>query len=207
MTGKSRWATAAGDSDPNRGRDYAARFRALADQGTDVHGEASLCASLVPPGARVLDAGCGTGRVAIRLAELGYDCTGVDNDASMLHVARATAPDLPWLLRDLADLGDLGAPFDLIVAAGNVVPLLSEGTEAAVIHAIADRLHDTGLFVAGFGLDVAHLPLDYVPFTIDEFDAWCDSADVELVDRFSTWSADPYVVGGGYAVSIMRHGG
>ncbi|WP_372343101.1 methyltransferase domain-containing protein [Streptomyces sp. KL116D] len=35
----------------------------------------------------MLDAGCGTGRVTIRLSELGYDCVGFDLDASMLDVA------------------------------------------------------------------------------------------------------------------------
>ncbi|HRI95650.1 MAG TPA: class I SAM-dependent methyltransferase [Nocardioides sp.] len=70
---------------------YAQRFRALAARGDDVHGEASFVCGLVEPPARVLDAGCGTGRVAIRLAELGYGVVGVDLDASMLIQARAEA--------------------------------------------------------------------------------------------------------------------
>ena len=83
--------------------DYAARFATLARSGKEVHGEARFCAALVPAGARVLDAGCGTGRVMIRLAELGYDCVGVDLDASMLAVARKQAPGLPWFQADLAE--------------------------------------------------------------------------------------------------------
>jgi hypothetical protein len=140
--------------------------------------------------------------VAIRLAELGYDCVGVDNDASMLDVAREARHDIPWLLRDLGDLGDLGAPFDLVVAAGNVMPLLAAGTEAAVVAGLADRLTPRGRLVAGFGLDPAHLPLDEAPFGLDEYDAWCRDAGLEPVERFSTWSAEPYVDRGGYAVTI-----
>jgi SAM-dependent methyltransferase len=204
MTGTSRWADAVGDSDPTRGRDYAARFQSLADQGADVHGEASLCASLIPPGARILDAGCGTGRVAIRLAELGYDCVGVDNDESMLDVARTSDSGIRWLLRDLAALGDLGGAFDLIVAAGNVIPLLAGGAEAAVITVLAERLAPGGLLVAGFGLDAAHLPLPEAPFGLHEYDAWCEHAGLELIDRFGTWSGAPYDEAGGYAVSISR---
>ena len=34
---------------------------------------------------------------------------------------------MTWLLADLADL-DLPAPFDLVVAAGNLFPLLTPGT-------------------------------------------------------------------------------
>ena len=71
----SRWSRLPGAA---RGSSYAARFDQLAARGHDVHGEASFCARLVPDGARVLDAGCGTGRVAVRLSELGYECTGVD---------------------------------------------------------------------------------------------------------------------------------
>src|ERR1700742_1593314 len=95
----SRWQELTGGTS---GQDYAARFAALTRSGKDVHGEARFCAALVPAGARVLDAGCGTGRVMIRLAELGYDCVGVDLDASMLAVAREQAPQLPWFQADLA---------------------------------------------------------------------------------------------------------
>lgn len=73
----------------------------------------------------------------IRLAELGYDCVGVDLDASMLAVARKQSPGLPWFQLDLAEfepalLGIAGG-FDLVVAAGNIFPLLAPGTESTVV--------------------------------------------------------------------------
>ncbi|MFD5470750.1 class I SAM-dependent methyltransferase [Streptomyces sp. NPDC127105] len=199
----SRWRDLTGETS---GDDYAARFAALAGSGKDVHGEARFCSALVPAGARVLDAGCGTGRVMIRLAELGYDCVGVDLDASMLAVARKQAPGLPWFQADLAafEPGRLGVPadFDLVVAAGNILPLLAAGTEAAVVGRLAAVLRPGGLLVAGFGLDEAHLP---VPpgITLAEYDDCCAAAGLTLVDRFATWDADPYE-GGGYAVSVHR---
>ncbi|MER5946575.1 class I SAM-dependent methyltransferase [Streptomyces sp. NPDC001904] len=199
----SRWQDLTGGTS---GSEYAARFEALARSGQDMHGEASFCAALVPAGARVLDAGCGTGRVMIRLAELGYDCTGIDLDASMLDVARAQAPRLPWFRTDLAafDPAQLGidADFDLVVAAGNVMPLLTPGTESTVVARLAAALRPGGLLVAGFGLDAAHLP---VPpgLTLAEYDACCAAAGLALVDRFATWDAAPYD-GGGYAVSVHR---
>ncbi len=116
-----------------------------------------------PPGARVLDAGCGTGRVLIRLAQLGYDGVGVDRDASMLAVARRNAPELTWLQADLSafDPATAGVTtgFDLVVAAGNIFPLLAPGTEAAVAARLARALRPGGLLVAGFGLDREHLPV------------------------------------------------
>lgn len=199
----SRWEELTGGTS---GEDYAARFAALAGSGRDMHGEARLCATLVPAGARVLDAGCGTGRVMIRLAELGYDCVGVDLDASMLAVARKQAPHLPWIQADLAtfDPAELhgGADFDLVVAAGNIFPLLAAGTEAAVVSRLARSLRPGGLMVAGFGLDEAHLPVSPT-LTLPEYDAHCTTAGLTFIDRFATWDAHPYE-GGGYAVSVHR---
>ncbi len=199
----SRWGELTGETS---GEEYAARFAALAESGRDLHGEARFCAALVPPGARILDAGCGTGRVMIRLAELGYDCVGVDLDASMLEVARRTAPRLSWLHADLAAFSPealgIATGFDLVVAAGNIFPLLAPGTEPEVAARLAAALRPGGLLVAGFGLDRAHLP---VPpnLTLAEYDAHCAAAGLTLADRFATWDADPYT-GGGYAVSVHR---
>ena len=91
------------------GREYHARFDALTDRGVDVHGEATLVRSLLPmsrdaragDSGSVLDAGCGTGRVAIELARHGITTVGVDVDASMIAEARRRAPELEWLQADL----------------------------------------------------------------------------------------------------------
>jgi len=231
---RSRWTDIAGD---DAGERYAERFARLAESGADTHGEARLCAELLPPPARVLDAGCGTGRVAIRLAELGYDCVGVDLDASMLAVARRAAPRLPWILADLSDLSDLGdlgdpvAPgdrtdqadsvdramrddrresdregetggrFDMVVAAGNVIPLLAPGTEARTVAGLAALLRPGGLLVSGFGLDAAHLPLASATVTLADYDGWCRASGLSLLRRLATWEGAPYD-GGGYAVNV-----
>ena len=199
----SRWQELTGGTS---GKDYAARFAALAGGGKDMHGEARFCASLVPTGARVLDAGCGTGRVMIRLAQLGYDCVGVDLDPSMLAVAQKEAPGLPWIQADLAEFDPVAAnvttDFDLVVAAGNIFPLLATGTEPAVVTRLAATLRPGGLMVAGFGLDKTHLPVP-PSITLPEYDTYCAAAGLTLVDRFATWDADPYD-DGGYAVSVHR---
>jgi SAM-dependent methyltransferase len=194
----SRWSDAMGGVD---GRDYAARFDELAASGADVHGEASFCAALVPAGARVLDAGCGTGRVAIRLAELGYDVAGVDLDESMLEVARERAPQLRWLAGDLATI-DLGESFDLVLMAGNIVPLVAEGTERTVVAQLAAHLGPGGSLVAGFGLDRAHLPTAAATVRIEDYDEWCAAAGLAPAHRFATWDRTAYTEGAGYAVSV-----
>ncbi|MFC8226043.1 class I SAM-dependent methyltransferase [Streptomyces sp. NPDC057287] len=202
MTGQpDRWAELTGGK---AGEEYAQRFARLAESGQDIHGEAAFCTALLKPAARVLDAGCGTGRVAIRLAELGHRCTGVDVDSSMLAVARRDAPAQEWLLGDLARLDDLGLSpdFDLVLAAGNVIPLLAPGTESTVVRQLAAALRTGGLLVTGMGLDAAHLPLQKPPVTLEEFDEWCTQAGVTLRQRYATWNGDPYEHGCGYAVSV-----
>jgi SAM-dependent methyltransferase len=197
---ESRWAAATGGAGA---QGYNESFAALAAAGMDVHGEATLVASLVPAGARILDAGCGTGRVAIRLAELGYDCVGADNDPAMLEEARRTSDAVTWLPADLLDIATVESRFDLIVAAGNVIPLLAPGTEATVVTRLAERLLPGGLLLAGFGLDAAHLPLHEAPFGLSEYDIWCSAAGLELVERFATWGCAPFD-DGSYAVSLHR---
>ena len=95
----NRWST----SDAPRGAAYARRFTELAARGIDMHGEADLVHSYGPT--TVLDAGCGTGRVAIELSRRGCQVVGVDVDPAMLGAAREKAPDLVWIEGDLADTG------------------------------------------------------------------------------------------------------
>ncbi|MER5966207.1 class I SAM-dependent methyltransferase [Streptomyces sp. NPDC002057] len=202
MTGqRDRWAELTGGQS---GEGYADRFAQLAESGHDIHGEAAFCTALLNPAARVLDAGCGTGRIAIRLAELGHHCTGVDVDPSMPAVARRDAPTQEWLFGDLARLDTLGLDqgFDMALAAGNVIPLLAPGTEPMVVRHLAAALRPGGLLVTGMGLDAAHLPLPEPTVTLTEFDHWCTQAGLTLRQRYATWSGDPYSQGCGYAVSV-----
>lgn len=127
------------DGDGPRGRAYDERFARLAAQGHDVHGEANLVASLGLH--RVLDAGCGTGRVAMELARRGLDVVGIDLDPAMLAVARNKAPFIPWIEADLSDF-ELSRKFDGIVAAGNVMIFLTPGTEGAVVQNFVRHLSE-----------------------------------------------------------------
>ncbi|MER5766190.1 class I SAM-dependent methyltransferase [Streptomyces sp. NPDC001985] len=176
------------------GDDYQARFERIAAGGGDVHGEAALVRSLTPTPGTVLDAGCGTGRVAIELARHGIDVTGVDIDDSMLTTARRLAPDLPWHRRDLVGL-DLGRSFDAVVMAGNVPLFTPPGTEPALVASVAAHLRPGGRLVAGFSLDRG--------YTLDDYDTHCRAAGLALEARYATWSRDPWT-GGGYAVSVHR---
>jgi SAM-dependent methyltransferase len=184
-----------------RGDGYDARWDSLAAQGKNIHGEADLLETLLREcgGTRVLDAGCGTGRVAIELARRGFSVVGVDSDARMLATARAKRPELRWIQADLADLtASLGDEFDLVVLAGNVMIFLDPGTEGPVLHELALHLAPGGLLVSGFQL----LP-DRVSF--EEYDALAAAAGFEPVARWATWDREPFA-GGNYAVSVHSLG-
>jgi 2-polyprenyl-3-methyl-5-hydroxy-6-metoxy-1,4-benzoquinol methylase len=165
-----------------------------------VHGEATFVDTLDPRPASVLDAGCGTGRVAIELARRGIDVVGVDLDSSMLAVARRKQPDLPWVEADLATLA-LGRVFDVVVAAGNVMIFLAPGSERTVLERLAAHVApDGGRLVTGFQLTPDH-------YGLADYDRDTAAAGLVLVERFATWDRDPWPTGGAradYAVSVHR---
>jgi SAM-dependent methyltransferase len=184
---------------PLRGDEYDARFDRLAAAGQYLHGEADFVSGLLgAPPARVLDAGCGTGRLAIELARRGYDVVGVEVEAAMLDAARAKAPELDWVLGDLAadDVAGTGT-YDLVVAAGNVMIFLQLGTEAAVMANLAGFLVPGGLLVAGFQIGRQ--------LSIERYDALAAASGLEPLQRFATWDRAPFA-GGDYAVSVHRRG-
>ncbi len=185
---------------PDYARTYAERFRAMAGRGEDVHGEATFLAGMLEPPASVLDAGCGTGRITARLAELGYDVVGLDVDAAMLEVARDEAPDLDWRRADLAGF-DLGRRFDVVLLAGNIVPLLEPGTLPAVAERLAAHVVPGGRVVCGFGLDAAHLPAGCPVTPLADLDAAMGAAGMEPVARWSGWDRAPFDEATGYVVA------
>jgi len=183
-------------SDVPRGGAYDRRFEELASRGVDVHGEAALVDSY-GPGA-VLDAGCGTGRVAIELARRGHEVVGVDVDPGMLEVARRKAPGLTWVEGDLTDPAlCLGRTFDVVVMAGNVLVFVPPGTEGLVVDLAARHLVPGGRLIAGYTVR----PDGFGPA---EHDALAAASGLVLEDRWSTWERAPYHPGAGYAVSVHR---
>jgi SAM-dependent methyltransferase len=172
--------------------DYDAQWDRLAASGVDPHGEVEFLMHYAP--SSVLDAGCGTGRVAVELARRSVDVVGVDLDDELLAAARAKAPAGTWHRDDLATVA-LGRTFDVIVLAGNVMIFLAPGTETAVLTNVRAHLAPGGHVVAGFQVAADRLPLE-------AFDACVEASGLLLVERFATWSRDPYS-GGDYAVSVL----
>ena len=172
--------------------EYDARWDGLAAKGEHVHGEADFVAALGP--SSVLDAGCGTGRVAIELARRGIEVVGVDGDPDMLERARRKAPTLRWIDADLATV-DVGRTFDVVLMAGNVLPFVDPPSRPAVVDACARHLAVGGRLVSGASLQTGWPG-------VEDYERWCAAAGLVLLDRFATWDRAPYVDGGPYAVSV-----
>jgi SAM-dependent methyltransferase len=173
------------------GATYQARFDALAATGVEVHGEAALVRSFAPTS--ILDAGCGTGRVAIELARHGIATVGVDVDDSMLAVARRLAPALEWIHDDLSAL-TLDREFDVVVLAGNVPLFCEPARRAALVTSCAAHVGAVGRLLAGFELRRG--------FDVAAYDAACEAAGLVLESRWSTWDRLPFGAGSSYAVSV-----
>ena len=178
------------------GESYQQRFDALAASGTDVHGEARFVAALDP--GSVLDAGCGSGRVAIELDRRGIEVVGADRDASMLDTARRRGPSITWVQSDIAAL-DLGRTFDVVVMAGNVPLFTAPGTQAALVAGAARHVAPGGLLVAGFQLGRG--------YELEEYDGHCATAGLTVARRFATWDREPFPGDGSYAVSLHHRPG
>jgi len=145
--------------------------------------------------ATVLDAGCGTGRVAAELARRGIEVVGIDRDPSMIATARALAPGIGFHVADVAD-ADLGRTFDVVVMAGNVPLFTPEGTHAALVAGCARHLAPGGRLVAGFQLGTG--------YGVDDYDRDAGAAGLVLESRVATWDGDPFGPDADYAVSVHR---
>ncbi|MGH3873385.1 MAG: class I SAM-dependent methyltransferase [Pseudonocardiaceae bacterium] len=174
--------------------DYDERWRRMEASGSNPHGEADLVFSYGPR--RVLDAGCGTGRVAIELARRGLDVAGTDLDQDMIGVARAKAPGLTWVHADLSEL-DLPDRFDAVVLAGNVIPYVARDRRHAAVAACARHLAAGGRLIAGFQLQ-AGWP------SLADYDGWCASAGLAYEARYATWDRHPCTDADSYAVSVHQ---
>lgn len=187
-------------ANPNHSQWYIERFRSMAREGADLAGEARLVDALVPRGARILDAGCGSGRVGGFLAAAGHDVVGVDVDPALIAAAEHDHPGPRWLVGDLAELDlpsrGIAEPFDIIVSAGNVMAFLAPSTRAQVLGRLCAHLSTDGRAVIGFG---AGRDYEFSRF----FD---DAAEAGLVPDLllSTWDLRPFTDESDFLVALLR---
>jgi SAM-dependent methyltransferase len=188
-----RWFT---EYDDGHSAWYIERFRRLAASGEDLDGEARFVDALLPRGARVLDAGCGPGRVGGALHARGHTVVGVDVDAELIEAAGEDHPGPRWVVGDLASLDLDEAPFDAAVLAGNVLVFVAPGSEQRVLSRVAAQVRPDGVVVTGFATD-----RDY---GVADLDRDCTALGLMLEHRFATWDLRPWHMDASWAVTVLR---
>jgi SAM-dependent methyltransferase len=198
MTDQHEWERIV-EADPAHSTWYVERFRTMAAEGRDLHGEARLMDAMVPRAARILDAGCGPGRVGGHLAELGHEVVGVDLDPVLIAAAEEDHPGPTWLVGDLSDLDlpsrGIDVAFDAIVCAGNVLPFVAPSARGEVLRRLALHLAADGRLAVGFGTDRG--------YEVETFLADAEAAGLAADLLLSTWDLRPFREGDGFLVAVL----
>ena len=190
---RPRWFTA---HDEGHADWYVERFRRLAAEGADLDGEARFMDAMLTRRSRVLDAGCGPGRVGAALHHRGHDVVGVDVDPALIAAAELDNPGPRYLVADLATLELDEQPFDAAVCAGNVLVFVAPGSEPEVLRRLAAHLRADGVVVTGFATDRG--------YQLADFDEHCAAAGLVLEHRFATWDLRPWRADAPWAVTVLR---
>ncbi|MBA4609587.1 class I SAM-dependent methyltransferase [Aeromicrobium sp. Marseille-Q0843] len=197
-----RWFT---DTQPGHSQWFIERFRALEAEGKDLLGEARFADMLAERGSRVLDAGCGTGRMAAALQAAGHVAFGVDVDPELIAAAETDHPGPSYAVADLSELttDDVGGDqVDLVICAGNVLVFVAPGTELRVLERLCEVTRPGGRVVIGCRPEATY------PFEQYDADlATLASRGIARVEhRFSTWHLDPFEADSDFAVTVLRRG-
>ena len=183
------------EQDPAHSAKYVERFRRMTREGADLAGEARLIDAMVPRGARLLDAGCGSGRVGGFLAAAGHHVVGVDLDPALIAAAVVDHPGPTWLVGDLAAL-DLPDRFDVVYSAGNVLTFVAPADRVTILGRLRAHLAPAGRVVIGFGAGRG--------YDFDEFLADAATAGLTPDLLLATWDLRPFAPGSEFLVAVLR---
>lgn len=156
----------------------------MESQGDDIYGEARLIDAVADRGSRILDAGCGTGRLGGYLITAGHTVVGTDVDPILIEHARTDHPEGEWYVGDLSadDIPD--GEFDIAVSAGNVMGFLAEDGRQRALENIFDSVKPGGRFIVGFGAGRG--------WGFDNFIETAQAAGFQLENVFESWDLRPF---------------
>lgn len=157
-------------------------------------------------GGAILEVGCGTGRVTLRLAQVGVPIVGLDFSPGMLAVARRKSQGLSnirWIEGDMRAL-DLGERFDLILIPGHSFQfMLTPADQAACLTGLRQHLAPDGKLVLHLNHDdlgwlgslsrnpgtdfklVGEYP--YGPGSIRKWNAWSYEPSTQTASVVTAW--------------------
>lgn len=179
---------------------YDQRWESMAARGENVHGEADAVTRLIerhvvdrvgadgPRVCHVLDAGCGTGRLAVELERRGHIVTAIDLDPDMVERARAKSSAIRWLVGDLAKLDDVidaDDGYDVIVMAGNILNFCAPGSQTTIVHNLVRHLAAGGMLVCGWSQELREDAYLWTDFVRD-----ARELGANLAETWTNWDGD-----------------
>ncbi|APT92547.1 SAM-dependent methyltransferase [Corynebacterium phocae] len=186
-------------ANPNHSQNFARKWKLLEAQGKDIHGEARLIDAMAERGSKILDAGCGTGRLGGELVRRGHTVVGVDVDPILIEHAERDFPEGSWMVGDLSEdeINDSG--FDLAVAAGNVVGFLAESGRESAFRNIFSALRPGGRFVVGLGAGRG--------FDFGDLVALAEKVGFRTDFKYSSWDLKPFNANSTFLVIVLARPG
>lgn len=153
---------------PGREATATSYWDAIAATGAFGHPvDAGRLADLVGLRARVLDCGCGYGRVAPALRSAGFRrVVGVDPSAAMLARARREAPGVPFARADGGRLPFASGSFDAALLLTVLTSVPSDAAQRAIVDEVARVLRPGGV------LWLSDLPLQDDPARVARYEAF-----------------------------------
>jgi len=185
-------------NNPAHSINYANRWQMLAEQGHDIVGEARLIDAMAQRESRILDAGCGQGRLTGFLTERGHTVVGFDVDPVLIDIAKEANPDATFYVGDLSTDKIPESDFDLIVSAGNVMGFLAPEGRQPALNNLYRALKNGGRAVIAYGSGPGR------SWSFPEFFANAEAAGFVVEHKFSSWELDPYTDRSEFLVAVLR---
>ena len=186
-------------ANPAHSENFARKWKLLQAQGKDINGEARLIDAMAERNSRVLDAGCGSGRLGGELVRRGHTVVGVDVDPILIGHAEEDYPEATWVVGDLSADEIPEGDFDIVVSAGNVMGFLAVDGRESALRNIFKSLHPGGRFVAGFGEGRGWLFEDFIEMA--------QGVGFRLDFRFSSWDLRRFSENSTFLVAVFTRPG
>ncbi len=155
--------------------------------------EPDIIAAAVPAGARILELGCGVGRMTHALLERGFDVTAVDESAEMLERVREART-----IRGPIERLDVGETFDVVLLASFLVHAGDVEVRRGMLRTCARHLAEGGCVLIqregeNYHTDLPRERVDPSGFTVrivsaDPVGDGVDSVHAEYLFPDATWT-------------------